>query len=703
MTAIAAPHTPSPWHEGERAAQARVGVAERMEIAGRRSIRAFMPDQHREFFAQLPFLVVGSIDEAGWPWASILSGKPGFATSPDPRRLDIAVRPLAGDPLAAALVPGAALGILGIELATRRRNRANGRVAAIDQTGFSLAVEQSFGNCPQYIQLREEDARPAPQTIVRVESFTQLGDAAQNLIRRSDTFFVASFARNDSSPASGGGIGVTGAAVDVSHRGGQPGFIGIAADGAIVVPDYPGNRFFNTLGNLLVNPRAGLLFIDFATGDLLQVAGTTEIVWEGDEIRAFRGAERLWRLTPVSGRWLRGAWPFRLALREVSPNALVTGTWDEAQATLAAERSRDAWRRWRIARIVDEAPDIRSFHLEPADGGGVPQFAPGQHLPIRFALPGEKRPILRNYSLSSAPGDGLRISVKRLRADALQTRDGLVSTQLHTGLAEGALVEAVAPRGDFVFDAAAPRPAVLLSAGIGITPMIAMLRHAVRERVRTRKMRPIYFIHGARTAQDRPFRKELRNLAQTAQGLLALLFVSSQPADDETAGTDHHATGRITVDLLKRVLPFDAYDFYLCGPAGFMQSLYDGLAELGVPDARIHAEAFGPSALKRRVAVAPPTTDEAASRTVRFQRSGKEARWTPASGSLLALAEASGLDAPYSCRTGSCGTCATRVVAGAVDYLRPPLAEMAPGEALICSAVPRGAGDGTDDPVVLDL
>ena len=300
-----------PWHEGERAIQARLGMLERMDRIGRRNIRGFMPDQHRAFFAQLPFLIVGSVDRQGWPWASILAAPPGFARSPDERTLHIAAQPVAGDPLAESLLPGAPLGILGIELPTRRRNRMNGHISTVDATGVSVAVEQSFGNCPQYIQRREYVWAAPPAHPASAEPFTALDAAARALIETADTAFVASASRADD-PTTARGI-------DVSHRGGRPGFIGIAADGTLVIPDYAGNRFFNTLGNLLVNPRAGLLFLDFAHGDLLQITGRTEIVWDGPEVQAVKGAERLWRFTPSHGRWLRGALPLRFEFGDFSP------------------------------------------------------------------------------------------------------------------------------------------------------------------------------------------------------------------------------------------------------------------------------------------------------------------------------------------------------------------------------------------------
>lgn len=289
---------PSPWHDGERALQARTGTVEKLALIGQQKIRNHMPDQHREFYAQLPFLLVASVDEAGWPWASLISGTAGFAHSPDPQRLDIAARPVEGDPLANALRLGQRLGILGIELPTRRRNRMNGHIVSVSDFSFSVAVDQSFGNCPQYIQRRDYAGQSAPAGAVQVESFTALDAAAKDLIRRADTFFVASAADHG---------------LDISHRGGNPGFLGLEADYSISVPDYRGNHYFNTLGNLLVYPRAGLLFIDFAGGNLLQIAGAASILPDGVDVEGFPGAERIWRVAPSHGRWLHGALPQRFA------------------------------------------------------------------------------------------------------------------------------------------------------------------------------------------------------------------------------------------------------------------------------------------------------------------------------------------------------------------------------------------------------
>ncbi len=293
------------FHAGEQAMQARVGVRARLAEVGSRVIRDAMPDQHRDFFAQLPFVVVGSIDGDGQPWASVLTGAPGFMRSPDPSRLRIAALPFAHDPLHATLVEGATIGLLGIEPHTRRRNRMNGDVAALHAGGFSVVVRQSFGNCPKYIHPRHASfdaaaARPGP-----VLASGALDAAARRIIAEADTIFMASA----SSPAPAASADRS-QGVDVSHRGGPQGFVQIDDD-ILTVPDFAGNLFFNTLGNLAVHPQAGLLFIDFARGDLLYVAARAEIVWDGPAVAAVPGAQRLLRLHVEQVRRVERAAPLR--------------------------------------------------------------------------------------------------------------------------------------------------------------------------------------------------------------------------------------------------------------------------------------------------------------------------------------------------------------------------------------------------------
>lgn len=275
-----------PWHAGERQMQQRAGVAERMAVLGDRLIRDSLPEQHRAFYQKLPFVVLAGVAADGAVWATALAGAPGqLMHSPTPTTLQIGVRPEREDPVAATLAPGAAVGLLGIELETRRRNRVNGRVTAVDGEGLHIAVEQAFGNCPQHIRVRQ--AQAAAPALAAAEHATTLDPAARAAIAAADTFFVASSVDEDGDPAR--------RSVDVSHRGGPAGFIKLTGD-TLTIPDYSGNLQFNTMGNLLSNPRAGLLFIDFGSGDLLQLTGRTEIVFDGEELAGQPDAERLWRL-----------------------------------------------------------------------------------------------------------------------------------------------------------------------------------------------------------------------------------------------------------------------------------------------------------------------------------------------------------------------------------------------------------------------
>jgi ferredoxin-NADP reductase/predicted pyridoxine 5'-phosphate oxidase superfamily flavin-nucleotide-binding protein len=678
-----------------------------------------MPDQHRAFFAQLPFVALGSVDRDGDVWATLIAGKPGFMHAPSAHRLRVNALPDPRDPAAAGVHDGAAVGLLGIELHTRRRNRMSGIVRDRSAAGFAVDVAQSFGNCPQYIQIRNFAFRRDPAVAADTEPVVsgELSPRAREIIAAADTFFVASYADRSSTAGNAGANAAAGSRreVDVSHRGGNTGFVRVGADGVLTIPDFAGNLFFATLGNILVNGHAGLAFVDFATGDLLQITGDASVDLDSPELAAFQGAERLWRVKPRRVVYRAGALPLRWVFNEDgwSLNSLMTGNWTEAQSRLQAAALANAWRPFKVAQIVDESTTIRSFHLQPVDGAGLVPHAAGQHLPIRVVLPDaakrsapatSSQTMQRTYTISSGPADGgYRISVKR---------DGLVSRHLHDTLRVGSVIEARAPAGGFTIDALEERPAVLLAAGVGITPMIAMLRHIVYEGLRKRRMRPTWLFQSARTLNERAFTDEIDYLASISGGAIQVVRTLSD-SRGARPGKDFDHAGRLDVALLRETLPFGDYDFYLCGPAGFMQSLYDGLRKVNIADERIHAEAFGPSGLTRtRAAQAMSAATPAAGRApateptpVMFAKSGKEARWNPASGSLLELAEARGLSPEFGCRGGSCGSCRTRIVDGAVAYSSPPDYPVGEQEALICCAVPAARPEGAvgDARLVLDL
>lgn len=672
------------WHPGEKAIQEKVGVSDYMDDVGKRVVRDYMPAQHRDFYAQIPFIVLGSVDRAGDAWATFVMGKPGFISSPTAQSLDIDALRDISDPASQGIRDGEAIGLLGIEMHTRRRNRVNGIVGpSVDAIHFQ--VDQSFGNCPRYIQLRDYAfvRDPREPFAGEVEETVMLGTYARSMVEASDMFFVASYVEREDRRQ-----------VDVSSRGGKPGFVRINEDGSLTIPDFNGNLFFATLGNFLVNGKAGLMFADYETGDVLQLTGDAKVVLESPEIAVFQGAERLWTFMPRRVVLRRGALALRWSPQQggASPASLMTGDWQQAADRLKAAELASRWRPFNVVKVVDESAEIRSFHLQPADGIGLLPHRAGQYLPIRLLLGDADKKTIRTYTLSVAPSDQIyRISVKR---------DGAVSQWLHDHIKAGDVIEARAPAGDFTIDPTQQRPAVLIGGGIGITPMLAMLKHVVYEGLRKQKVRSTILVQAARSKKDRAFISELHELEEAANGAVRILRVLSDVSDAEE-GADYDAAGRVDAELLSRFMPMEDCDFYLCGPPKFMQSIYDDLHARGIPDVRIHAEAFGPASLVRRVdgpSVAPARRPPAKTPVhVVFTESMKEARWTPESGSLLELAEARGLNPDYSCRAGNCGTCRAKLLSGSVTYTQEPIAEIAEDEVLICCAVPAAAeGDQSD-------
>ncbi|MEQ8232837.1 MAG: pyridoxamine 5'-phosphate oxidase family protein [Gammaproteobacteria bacterium] len=304
MSSTRFPHTlgeDSPFHAGEKLVQQRVGVHDTVEPRARRMIRAELTAQHRDFYPLLPFLVVAARDACERPWATLLTGPPGFARAADVRHLDVGARPLPGDALEQTLVEGAAIGVLGIDLETRRRNRVNGKLVASGAGGIRLAVGQAFGNCPQYIHPRAWRVEtPTPGAPSRGTTLTSRQRA---FVAQADTCFLASgYGNGEDTPAHG---------LDASHRGGPPGFVTVASERELELPDFAGNKHFNTLGNLLLDARIGATFVDFAHGDLLQLSGRAQIDWSPSAAARADGAERLLHITIEQVNELPGALPLR--------------------------------------------------------------------------------------------------------------------------------------------------------------------------------------------------------------------------------------------------------------------------------------------------------------------------------------------------------------------------------------------------------
>ncbi|MDQ2066021.1 2Fe-2S iron-sulfur cluster-binding protein [Xinfangfangia sp. CPCC 101601] len=351
-----------------------------------------------------------------------------------------------------------------------------------------------------------------------------------------------------------------------------------------------------------------------------------------------------------------------------------------------------------VAKTV-ESSLITSIYLEAEDGSVLPSFRPGQFLVFKFPAENDKGYVLRNYSLSGAPDDQMRyrISVKREPAAGPDLPVGFGSNHLHDQVEIGDVLSVEGPRGEFVLDEQSDRPVVLLSGGVGLTPMVSML-HALAQRSERRAL----FVHACENGDVHALRREVDAVIGQRAGLAAH-YRYRMPLDADRSAGHFHGEGVITREVLQELLCLDDYEFYLCGPPGFMQAVYQTLRGLGVAKDRIAYEFFGPATVldtevKPIVAAAPVAAPAEAGEaiTVEFRKSGITVAWDDATGSILDLAENAGLTPDFSCRAGICGTCVARSLSGEVSYFEDPLDEMGEGEVLLCCSRPKTA-------LVLDL
>jgi predicted pyridoxine 5'-phosphate oxidase superfamily flavin-nucleotide-binding protein len=281
------------FHQGELSVQQRVGVAGIAKAIGDKAIRSYMPEQHREFFSQQPLLYAGVLDNQGHPWATPILGEQGFVSSPNSTTLSIEARALIEYAQVAQLSVGDSIGLLGLELTTRRRNRVNGLVAYSSEQALRFEVQQSFGNCPKYIQKRELKPSVFNQAFVpKAADFSELevnNVVLEQVLKHCDTFFIASRAAALNNEDSDG--------VDISHRGGKPGFIEVVKGNnskapSLIFPDFSGNNLFNTLGNIVADSRVGLYIPDFETGYSFWIKGKASIIWNMAQVKPYPGAQR---------------------------------------------------------------------------------------------------------------------------------------------------------------------------------------------------------------------------------------------------------------------------------------------------------------------------------------------------------------------------------------------------------------------------
>ena len=373
---------------------------------------------------------------------------------------------------------------------------------------------------------------------------------------------------------------------------------------------------------------------------------------------------------------------------QASFQALLDEEPGSGNAGLAATSPPPSWpgfRQLTVTAITRETESVISIRLEDPKGSPLPAARPGQWLTLRVEPAMQQGSVLRNYSLSGPPGGGYyRITVKR-------EHDGVASGYLHTRLAVGDQLDIAAPRGTFILDRT-HAPALLISAGIGATPVLAMLQALAAEH----SDREIWWLHGARNQAEHPFAAE-------AQALLASLpnarrhVYYSRPGPHDLKGRDFDSPGRLTASVLAELDPPRDAEAYLCGPAPFMDEISAALAAMGIDASRIHTEPFGPApALTPGIAATParaphpPAGQPGEGPTIQFARSGLAIPWSSDYGSLLELAEACDVPVRWSCRTGVCHTCETTLIAGELDYSPDPVEPPASGSALICCSQPHG-------------
>jgi ferredoxin-NADP reductase len=395
--------------------------------------------------------------------------------------------------------------------------------------------------------------------------------------------------------------------------------------------------------------------------------------------------ERALRIPALSKGW-QSSFQAMLA-QESSPTPV------EGNPGLANEEQAPAWpgfRQMRVANINRESNSVTSFILDPIDAQPLPICQAGQFVVLRLLVDPGKTPVLRSYSLSDLPAaDHFRISVKN-------ELNGIGSSFLCDRAREGDLLDVSAPRGSFTLRPS-QSPVVLLSAGVGATPVMSMLHSLAAER----SQREIWWIYGARNRVDHPFAEESRSLLkQLSRGRGYIVY--SRPAATDQVGADFDAPGHIDTPLLEKIGVPQVSDFYLCGPSSFLQNMRDGLRNWGVLAENVHTETFGSLEAitpgMAQVVHTPhlPQGPAGSGPSVSFARSGITAAWDTKFGSLLELAEACDVPVRWSCRTGVCHTCMTGLIGGSIVYNPEPLERPAPGNVLVCCSQPNAG-------VTLDL
>ena len=350
----------------------------------------------------------------------------------------------------------------------------------------------------------------------------------------------------------------------------------------------------------------------------------------------------------------------------------------------------NGYRKFEVLRKVQEGGGICSFYLAPHDKKDLPPFEPGQYLTFQLPIPGQRKPVVRCYSLSDSPyhPECYRVSIKALPPPRKEpdAPPGLSSNYFHDSINETDILDVKAPGGHFFMDTTKHTPVVLIGGGVGITPVMSMLNQICE----SGSTREVWFFYGVTNGSEHIMREHMERLASEHENV-TLQICYSRPGDDDVQGQDYHHAERVSVDLFKRVLPSNNYDFYICGPPPMMKSLTEGLKKWGVPDDHVYFEAFGPASVKK----APAETkkegaDAGPKHKIVFAKSNKTLPWNTSDGSILDFALANGVNIDSGCRAGNCGTCVTAIKSGQVTYIHEPGTAPETGTCLTCISGPSG-------------
>lgn len=411
----------------------------------------------------------------------------------------------------------------------------------------------------------------------------------------------------------------------------------------------------------------------------------------GDPLLFYGGAALCATVVGQATHGAFGLWRERNSQRLTSDQQAVSlrqeihAAAESARARLARRLAWEGRRTLRISAVVDESPDVKSVFLTDPDGRPLPRFLPGQYLTLALpAGPGGDE-VIRCYSLSDRPHpEYYRLSIRRQDApkDSVDVADGVASCWLHRHAAAGRELQVEAPRGAFFYNPGEPRPAVLIGAGVGVTPLVSMLEAVHHAKLPT----ATHAFFGFRDGQSHLFADAAREIERD-NPLVTAHFAYSAPTENDRAGIHYHTLGRVTLEVLRRNLPSNNFDFYLCGPPRMMQSLVPELLDWGVPEEAVHFEAFGPASVSLE---AVSLSEKAIGSEVRFSPMSEPVVWDGAHASLLELAEAAGVPVNSGCRAGNCGACRVRVVEGKVAEMRKPGVVTPADECLACICLPDG-------------